>query len=79
MFATELANTLYGRFPRPTALPAVHGHHAIPPQPHANNVPPPGLFRWHYLQCVLKKFVITTTKISRIYSSESDGRDSDRQ
>ena len=27
-----------------------------PPQPQLNNFPPPGLFRWHYLQCVLKRF-----------------------
>jgi hypothetical protein len=59
MFATTPANeedTIYGTFRRPVALPAIHGHHASPPQPQLNNVPPPGLFRWHYLQCVLKRF-----------------------
>ncbi|KAJ6613574.1 hypothetical protein B0H10DRAFT_2047741 [Mycena sp. CBHHK59/15] len=59
MFAIEPANmeyTILGRSRRPAAYPAVHGHHAIPPRPQLNNVPPPGLFRWHYLQCVLKRF-----------------------
>ncbi|KAJ7269355.1 hypothetical protein B0H12DRAFT_1044994, partial [Mycena haematopus] len=59
MFAIEPANmqsTIYGTFRNPTALPAVHGHRAIPPRPQANNIPLPGLFRWHYLQCVLKRF-----------------------
>ncbi|KAJ6544594.1 hypothetical protein DFH09DRAFT_1173006 [Mycena vulgaris] len=59
MFAIEPANmeyTIVGRFRRPAAYPAVHGHHAIPPRPQFNKVPPPGLFRWHYLQCVLKRF-----------------------
>ncbi|KAF7360559.1 hypothetical protein MVEN_00787000 [Mycena venus] len=59
MFAIDIVGseyTIYGRFRRPTVNPAVHGHHAIPPRPQLNNVPPPGLFRWHYLQCVLKRF-----------------------
>ena len=33
--------------------PLLHGHEAIPQHP-CN--PPPGLFRWHYLQCVIRKF-----------------------
>ncbi|KAJ7210463.1 hypothetical protein GGX14DRAFT_450810 [Mycena pura] len=58
MFAIEPAHkqyTIYGRFRRPSAHPAVHGYRVTPPrlQP---NTPPPGLFRWHYLQCVLKRF-----------------------
>ncbi|KAJ7911576.1 hypothetical protein B0H13DRAFT_1614421, partial [Mycena leptocephala] len=48
--------TILGRVRRPTVYPAVHGHPAIPPRPQLNNLPPPGLFRWHYLQCVLKRF-----------------------
>jgi len=59
MFAFEPANseyTVFGRFPRPVTYPAIHGYRASPPQPWLNNVPPPGLFRWHYLQCVLKRF-----------------------
>jgi len=59
MFAIEPANmeyTIFGRIRRPAAYPAIHGHHASPPRPQLNNVPPPGLFRWHYLQCVLKRF-----------------------
>jgi len=59
MFASEPANmeyTIYGSCARPITLPALHGHHASPPHPQLNNLPPPGLLRWHYLQCVLKKF-----------------------
>ncbi|KAJ7103054.1 hypothetical protein B0H15DRAFT_191074 [Mycena belliarum] len=37
-------------------FPALHGHPARPPQPQHPDNPPPGLFRWHYLQCVLRKF-----------------------
>lgn len=33
----------------------VHGYKVSPVHPHRRN-PPPGLFRWHYLQCVIKKF-----------------------
>jgi hypothetical protein len=34
----------------------LHGYRISPPQPqHADN-PPPGLIRWHYLQCVIRKF-----------------------
>jgi hypothetical protein len=37
-------------------MPSLHGYRTGPPQPqHAHN-PPPGLFRWHYLQCVIRKF-----------------------
>jgi len=59
MFSTTPSNmedTIYGSSFRPTALPAIHGHHTSPPRPQFDNVPPPGLFRWHYIQCVLKKF-----------------------
>ncbi|KAF8888723.1 hypothetical protein CPB84DRAFT_1684086 [Gymnopilus junonius] len=59
MFAIEPANmkdTLLGRLQRPTAYPAIHGLPASPPQPQLNNIPPAGLFHWHYLQCVLKRF-----------------------
>jgi len=38
------------------SLPPLHGFRASPPEPqHARN-PPPGLIRWHYLQCVIRKF-----------------------
>ena len=74
MFATAPANeedTIYGTFLRPVALPAIHGHHASPPQPQLNNVPPAGLFRWHYLQCVLKRFAHDDYKnLENIYFSE---------
>ncbi|KIK02261.1 hypothetical protein K443DRAFT_97209 [Laccaria amethystina LaAM-08-1] len=49
--------TIYGRPRQPNPnLPPLHGHPAHPPQPLHNRNPPPGLFRWHYLQCVVKKF-----------------------
>jgi hypothetical protein len=39
-----------------SASPLLHGYRISPPQPqHADN-PPPGLIRWHYLQCVIRKF-----------------------
>jgi len=59
MFAFEPVDTeytIFGRFRRPAAFPAIHGHHAGPPQPQLDDIPPPGLLRWHYLQCVLKRF-----------------------
>jgi hypothetical protein len=74
MFAIEQAGieyTIFGKFPEPAAYPAVHGLHAIPPQPQLHNVPPPGLFRWHYLQCVLKKFAHDDYKnLANIYFDE---------
>ena len=91
MFAVEPANieyTIFGRFRRPTAYPAIHRHRASPPQPQLNNVPPPGLFRWHYLQCVLKRFAhddyknLENIKISELPprmegDSDDDGTDSE--
>ena len=74
MFATAPADeeyTIYGRIQSSAALPALHGHHASPPQPQLNNLPPPGLFRWHYLQCVIKKFAHDDYKnLENIYFSE---------
>ncbi|KAJ7158638.1 hypothetical protein C8R46DRAFT_1354579 [Mycena filopes] len=37
-------------------LPLLHGYHVQPPNPLAPNLPPSGLFRWQYMQCVLHKF-----------------------
>lgn len=36
--------------------PLLHGQPASPPQPHSHNLPPAGLFRWHYMQCVIRRF-----------------------
>ncbi|KAJ3976531.1 hypothetical protein EV361DRAFT_994057 [Lentinula raphanica] len=33
----------------------LHGIIIAPPDPNSPVNPPPGLFRWHYLQCVLRK------------------------
>src|SRR5260221_2423371 len=40
----------------PTYLPSLHGYRISPPQPQHDRNPPPGLIRWHYLQCVIRKF-----------------------
>ncbi|KAH9967148.1 hypothetical protein BC827DRAFT_570726 [Russula dissimulans] len=41
---------------RPISSPVLHGCRVRPPHPEKANNPPAGLFRWHYLQCVIKKF-----------------------
>lgn len=93
MFATALPDTedtIFGTFARPAAYPALHGHHAIPPRPQLTNVPPPGLFRWHYLQCVLKRFAHDDYKnLANIFfyelplrmegDSDDDGTDSEAE
>jgi len=49
--------TIFGAGSNPSpSLPLLHGYGVGPPRPQQTNNPPPGLFRWHYLQCVLKKF-----------------------
>ena len=51
-----MIRTTYGTLDLPTRLPVLHGYRISPSHPeHADN-PPRGLFRWHYLQCVIKKF-----------------------
>ncbi|KAJ7457640.1 hypothetical protein B0H11DRAFT_2320084 [Mycena galericulata] len=50
------ALTIYGE--TDAREPILHGHPASPPFPHAKT-PPPGLLRWHYLQCVLRRFAHT--------------------
>ncbi|KAJ3777418.1 hypothetical protein FB446DRAFT_681166 [Lentinula raphanica] len=36
--------------------PFLDGRLVSPPNPTSPDNPPPGLFRWHYLQCVIKRF-----------------------
>ncbi|KAJ7644085.1 hypothetical protein FB45DRAFT_824005 [Roridomyces roridus] len=54
--------TVVGKFatpppPPPFILPpALHGARAAPPRPQSPNLPARGLFRWHYLQCVINQF-----------------------
>ncbi|KAJ7743949.1 hypothetical protein DFH07DRAFT_749740 [Mycena maculata] len=36
--------------------PLLHGSRAAPPRPSNPGLPPPGLFRWHYAQCVVRRF-----------------------
>ncbi|KAF9048226.1 hypothetical protein BDZ89DRAFT_1057803 [Hymenopellis radicata] len=92
MFAIAPPNkeyTLVGLQQKPTVYPAIHGLPANPPRPQSNHVPPPGLFRWHYLQCILKRFAHDDYKnLLNIYFSElpfrmegdsdEDGTDSER-
>lgn len=47
--------TSLGSFQNPKT-PLIHGQTVTVPYPAAPDNPPPGLFRWHYLQCVLKQF-----------------------
>ena len=48
--------TIYGIAARGDGSPLVHGRRIGSPHPlHINN-PPAGLFRWHYLQCVIRRF-----------------------
>ncbi|KAJ7603669.1 hypothetical protein FB45DRAFT_959590 [Roridomyces roridus] len=68
VFARDFDDTLYtlrGQYPKsytpsaPCELPQLlHGHRAAPAQrqPQSPSRPPPGLFRWHYLQCVINQF-----------------------
>ncbi|CAK5265713.1 unnamed protein product, partial [Mycena citricolor] len=44
--------------PISSSLPLLHGHMITPPPVLATAFPQPdpGLFRWHYLQCVSRKF-----------------------
>jgi hypothetical protein len=53
---TNRIRTIYGSQLRPANLPVLHGRRVGPPHPEQANNPPAGLFRWHYLQCVIKKF-----------------------
>ncbi|KAK2465889.1 hypothetical protein APHAL10511_001530 [Amanita phalloides] len=49
----------------------IHGHRAGPPLPHHPRNPPPGLLRWHYLQCVINKFAHSDYKaMQNIYHSK---------
>ncbi|KAJ7485174.1 hypothetical protein B0H11DRAFT_2279429 [Mycena galericulata] len=84
----DMEYTIYGRIRRPVTNPVAHGYHVSPPRPQLANVPPPGLLRWHYLQCVLKRFAHNDYKnLANINffelplrmegDSDDDGTDSD--
>ncbi|KAJ7475696.1 hypothetical protein FB451DRAFT_253371 [Mycena latifolia] len=47
--------TIHGEYPAPPPFPLLHRHLATPPRRTPDN-PHPGLFRWHYLQCVIQSF-----------------------
>ena len=69
-------------------LPRLHGYQIGPPQPqHACN-PPPGLLRWHYIQCVIRRFAHSDYKtlqnifyyeLSLRMKGESDDEDTDSE
>jgi hypothetical protein len=44
-----------GHTMNPSNVPILHGFQLSPPNPDAPNNPDPGIFRWHYLQCVIRK------------------------
>ena len=56
----------------PTGFPPLHRTRiTTPPLPDGH--PPPGLIRWHYLQCVIRKFAHTDYRsLQHIYYSELD-------
>lgn len=59
VFATDIPGhcyTIFGCIPNGSGVTLLHGHRVSPPQPTANDLPPPGLLKWHYMQCVLKHF-----------------------
>jgi hypothetical protein len=51
-----LKYTTLGPVPSTNNAPLIHGHRTTPPNSQHPHNPPPGLFRWHYLQCVIKRF-----------------------
>ena len=68
------------------ATQRLHGHPAGPPSRGHPRNPPPGLIRWHYLQCVIRKFAHSDYEnIQNIYhfelpmkmEDESDDEDED--
>ena len=58
----------------PSDAPSLHRIKITsPPLPDGYKHPPPGLFRWHYLQCVIRKFAHTDYRsLQHIYHSELD-------
>ncbi|KAJ7040253.1 hypothetical protein C8F04DRAFT_1312403 [Mycena alexandri] len=69
-----LRYTALGIYHMNTPFALLHGHPASPPHPQAPDLPPPGLFRWHYIQCVTGKFGHTDYKNLEhiVYSVASD-------
>jgi len=51
--------TLHAIGQLPTSVPSLHGYRFTPPQPNHPSNPPPGLIRWHYVQCVIRRFAHT--------------------
>ncbi|KAJ6463229.1 hypothetical protein C8R47DRAFT_1157501 [Mycena vitilis] len=89
MFAVAPLGRVYtalGRARIPSFLPPLHGQPAGPPRPHLNNNPPAGLLRWHYLQCVLRRFAhqdyktlanIVFSVLDLPFDSDSEGEGTD--
>ena len=69
----QFERTIFGywRLGDAPAIAPLHGYRASPPQPKHPCNPPPGLIRWHYLQCVLQKFAHSDYKnLQNIYYYE---------
>ncbi|KAJ7682933.1 hypothetical protein B0H17DRAFT_1138153 [Mycena rosella] len=67
--------TIFGgadsHLPLAMMLPPLHGAQAHPPNPLHAETPPAGLFRWHYLQCVIGRFAHADyTELGNIRYSE---------
>ena len=72
------------------SIVTLHGYVIHPPHPNHPHNPPPGLFRWHYLQCVIQRFAHAEYKnLQNIHyyelplrmegDSDDEGTDSDFQ
>jgi len=66
----------------------LQGHRVVPPRPQSDRNPPPGLIRWHYLQCVIRKFAhsdyrnmqhIQYSELSLRMEGDSDDSDADSE
>ncbi|KAF8883387.1 hypothetical protein CPB85DRAFT_1338640 [Mucidula mucida] len=78
MFSIDIPDreyTVMGRIRKPTTLPAIHGHPARPPRSELSNIPPPGLFRWHYYN--LPNINFPELPIRMEGDSDDDGTDSE--
>jgi hypothetical protein len=59
---------ILGLEPRIPNVPMLHGHPITLTAHDASPLPPVGMFNWHYLQCVLKRFATNEYKqIENIY------------
>ena len=56
---------------QPESLPLLHGYQIVLPHPQHPGNPPPGLLRWHYIKCVIRRFAHSDYKnLQNIFYSE---------